>query len=80
MNNKDILLNNGLTLITGPTMSGKSEWAEYLISDKKDVTYIATSISKPDDPEWLERLSIHQKRRPKYWQTIESNGDLNNWL
>ena len=33
----------GLVSITGPTRSGKSQLAEFLIKNQKSVTYIATS-------------------------------------
>ena len=30
------------TLVTGPSRSGKSRWAEYIIRHQNKVTYIAT--------------------------------------
>ena len=41
----------GLISITGPTRSGKSQLAEFLISEQYPVTYIATSKPRPNDPE-----------------------------
>lgn len=59
-----------LILVTGPTRSGKSEWAERLaIQSKKAVTYIATAQIDPADREWQERIAKHQHRRPAGWQT-----------
>lgn len=60
------------TLVTGPTRSGKSEWAEYLArATLQPVVYIATSQADPADPEWQQRLLAHQDRRPQQWQTLE---------
>ena len=61
-------------LITGPTRSGKSQFAETLAQQsQRPVTYIATSPSPdPDtDPEWYERIQKHRCRRPNAWQTLE---------
>jgi adenosylcobinamide kinase/adenosylcobinamide-phosphate guanylyltransferase len=64
-----------LILVTGPSRSGKSEWAEYLaeaIAQQKtlSVVYVATSQEDANDPEWQARLEKHRDRRPNYWQTL----------
>lgn len=64
-----------LILVTGPSRSGKSEWAEHLaeaIARQKtlSVVYVATSQEDPDDPEWQARLEKHRDRRPNHWQTL----------
>ena len=66
----------GLISITGPTRSGKSQLAEFLISEQDPVTYIATSKPRPNDPEWQKRIDLHRKRRPDIWSTIEHPKDL----
>ena len=66
----------GLISITGPTKSGKSQLAEFLISDQDRVTYIATSKPRPLDPEWKKRIDLHRKRRPDIWTTIEHPKDI----
>lgn len=59
-------------LVTGPTRSGKSEWAEQLaLLSNRTVTYIATAQAIPEDPEWLERIRQHQQRRPTSWRLWE---------
>jgi adenosylcobinamide kinase / adenosylcobinamide-phosphate guanylyltransferase len=64
-------------LITGPSRSGKSEWAETLAFQTNLPTiYIATSSLAPDDPEWCDRIAQHQQRRPPTWQTLENPPDL----
>ncbi len=64
-------------LITGPSRSGKSEWAETLAREIDLPTiYIATSPLAPDDPEWCDRITQHQQRRPPTWQTLETPADL----
>lgn len=67
-------------VVTGPSRSGKSEWAEHLAAHSgKAVIYIATSVGADDgagsgnqtDQEWLTRIAQHQRRRPKTWETQE---------
>ncbi|ELS34449.1 bifunctional adenosylcobinamide kinase/adenosylcobinamide-phosphate guanylyltransferase [Pseudanabaena catenata USMAC16] len=61
-----------ITLVTGATRSGKSEWAEHLaMRSPKNVIYIATATRYPDDAEWESRLQKHSDRRPENWQTLE---------
>ena len=61
----------GLILISGPTKSGKSKLAEFLIKEQESVTYIATSKPRKDDKEWQRRIMVHKKRRPITWKFIE---------
>ena len=61
-----------IILISGGVKSGKSEFAEYLASKEKNVTYIALSESRPNDKSWNERVIVHQSRRPKNWKLIET--------
>ena len=68
----------GLITISGPTNSGKSQLAEYLISDQKSVTYIATSKARDNDPEWVKRINMHRIRRPSSWNLIEHPHDICN--
>jgi len=61
-----------ISLVTGATRSGKSEWAEHLaMRSQKNVIYIATATRYPDDAEWEARLQKHRYRRPENWQTLE---------
>lgn len=61
---------SGCILITGPASSGKSEWAEAMAAATgQPVTYVATAIARPDDPEWQGKIERHQQRRPPDWQT-----------
>ena len=66
----------GLISITGPTRSGKSQLAEFLIKNQKSVTYIATSKPRPSDPDWQQRIDLHRKRRPDQWKLIEHPKDI----
>ena len=68
----------GLVIITGPTKSGKSQLAEFLIKEQDSITYIATSKPRQNDPEWDERISIHRNRRPNNWKLIEHPEDISN--
>ena len=59
-----------LILVTGPSRSGKSEWAEELAAQVGDpVIYIATSQLDPTDLEWQARVQRHRDRRPQNWIT-----------
>ena len=59
-----------LVFITGAARSGKSYWAEQMAAAAPGkVTYIATCV--PGDQEMLERVNLHQARRPVHWQTVE---------
>ena len=66
----------GLITISGPTKSGKSQLAEFLIKDQESITYIATSRPRKNDPEWQRRINIHSKRRPDAWRLIEHPLDI----
>ena len=57
-------------LVTGPSRSGKSEWAETLARQTgQSVIYVATAITDPNDVEWLARIEKHRQRRPDSWTT-----------
>lgn len=60
------------TLVIGGARSGKSAEAERLLADAQDVSYIATSYPRADDPEWAERVRLHRQRRPEVWATVET--------
>ena len=66
----------GLITITGPSKSGKSQLAEFLIKDQESITYIATSKPRKNDLEWQNRISIHRQRRPDTWKLIEHPLDI----
>jgi len=66
-----------LTLVSGPSGSGKSRWAEHLAERSgQRVVYIATGPLLPHDDSWQERLRRHRLRRPAHWQLVESQGAL----
>lgn len=59
-------------LVTGPSRSGKSEWAETLaMTTEQPVIYVATAQENPRDQEWQARLAAHRRRRPPHWRTLE---------
>jgi adenosylcobinamide kinase / adenosylcobinamide-phosphate guanylyltransferase len=64
------------TLILGGARSGKSSFAERMLSDDaRPVTYAATAPRYPGDPEWAERIARHQARRPGGWRTVETGDE-----
>ena len=75
LSNKDYISN--IIFITGGTKSGKSELAEHLAKEVKELSYVALSKNNIDDKEWQEKINLHQKRRPKDWILIETTDLLN---
>jgi adenosylcobinamide kinase/adenosylcobinamide-phosphate guanylyltransferase len=63
------------TLVLGGSRSGKSTYAEALLSAEPSVEYVATAATDAADLEWSERIAAHQTRRPKTWRTVET-GDV----
>jgi adenosylcobinamide kinase/adenosylcobinamide-phosphate guanylyltransferase len=59
-------------LVLGGIRSGKSEWAESVIANRRDpVRYLATG-PVADDEAWAARVSAHRARRPRHWSTVET--------
>ncbi|MEO1131776.1 MAG: bifunctional adenosylcobinamide kinase/adenosylcobinamide-phosphate guanylyltransferase [Cyanobacteria bacterium J06639_1] len=64
-------------LVTGPTRSGKSAFAETLAAQTDlPVTYVATARASADDPEWQARIDRHRRDRPDTWKTLEEPLEL----
>src|SRR5437764_1426436 len=62
-------------LVLGGIRSGKSEYAESLVSHATDVRYVATAAPGADDPEWAARIEAHRQRRSATWVTEEVGAD-----
>lgn len=63
-------------LVLGGIRSGKSEFAEALVSAAPTVRYVATAAdTSTDDTEWATRLEAHRARRPMTWTTEELAGE-----
>ena len=80
MNVKSSIISKGLSniiFITGGTKSGKSEFAEHLAKEIKNLSYVALSENNLDDKDWQEKIYLHRKRRPKNWDLIETTDLLN---
>lgn len=59
-----------LILVTGAARSGKSLFAEQLVTKEDSrVAYLATAQAL--DREMEERIHLHRIRRPQHWQTFE---------
>ena len=60
------------TLVLGGIRSGKSLWAEQLLSRADGpVCYLATGDGGGDD-EFSARVAAHRLRRPTHWTTVET--------
>lgn len=60
-------------LVLGGARSGKSSYAEGLLTGERVVDYVACGIpAGPDDPEWADRIALHRARRPASWRTVET--------
>ena len=62
-------------LVTGGIRSGKSRYAEGLLSAEPAVTYLAAGsrVDPAVDAEWASRVAAHQARRPAHWTTVETD-------
>jgi len=58
-----------ITFITGGARSGKSMFAESLLSGKDKVLYVATAMDSDD--EMKGRIAMHRARRNPEWKTVE---------
>ena len=64
-----------LTLVLGGARSGKSRYAESLVSAMPPPwLYIATA--EPHDDEMMARIATHRDRRKDGWRTVEAPLDL----
>ena len=60
-----------IVLVTGGARSGKSVFAEQYVAEAGGaVAYIATA--QVYDQEMERRVTLHRKRRPENWQTVEA--------
>jgi len=60
-------------LVLGGARSGKSVTAERMLAGRDRVEYVACgALPSPADPEWAERVRVHQERRPAHWATVET--------
>ena len=61
----------------GGARSGKSTVAEELARRLPDpVTYVATAVVDPGDPDHAARVEAHRSRRDPAWATVEAGSDL----
>jgi adenosylcobinamide kinase/adenosylcobinamide-phosphate guanylyltransferase len=62
------------TLVLGGARSGKSAFAESLVTGPGPVRYVATA--RPGDAEMAARIRRHRARRPPAWEVVEVDRDL----
>lgn len=69
-----------LVFITGGVRSGKSRFARdqavRAAGGTAAVTFIATALESPDDPDMTARIERHRAERPASWRTIEASEEL----
>ena len=68
---------SNIIFITGGSKSGKSEFAEHLARELKNLSYVALSENNSEDIDWQGKISLHQKRRPKDWKLLATTDLLN---
>jgi adenosyl cobinamide kinase/adenosyl cobinamide phosphate guanylyltransferase len=61
-------------LVLGGNSSGKSEFAESLLRNFNNVSFVATGM--PTDDEMKERIAKHRSRRPRSWSVLECGAAL----
>lgn len=59
-------------LVLGGARSGKSMYAQSLLTGLPNVRYVATGYPPGADPEWAARVRAHQARRPQEWVSVET--------
>jgi adenosylcobinamide kinase/adenosylcobinamide-phosphate guanylyltransferase len=64
-----------LTLVLGGARSGKSRYAESLITALPP-PWIYVATAEPGDAEMRKRIDAHRARRGASWQTVEAPRDL----
>ena len=64
-----------LTLVLGGARSGKSRFAETLVTASRP-PWVFVATAEPSDAEMAERIALHRSRRSDDWRTIEAPGDL----
>jgi adenosylcobinamide kinase/adenosylcobinamide-phosphate guanylyltransferase len=68
-------MTEGIVLVLGGARSGKSAYAEKLVTESGlAATYIATA--EPGDEEMQARIAEHRARRGAAWRTVEAPLDL----
>jgi len=68
-------MTEGIVLVLGGARSGKSAYAEKLVTESGlAATYIATA--EPGDEEMKARIAEHRARRGAAWRTVEAPLDL----
>ena len=68
MNTKDLSFRDDLShiiFITGGTKSGKSEFAEHLAKEERNLSYIALSEKNINDKKWQVKINLHRKEGQK---------------
>ncbi|HAK44504.1 MAG TPA: hypothetical protein DCO79_01095 [Spirochaeta sp.] len=73
-----------ISLILGGISSGKSEFAEKMLSDMQRQSsaefYYFTPAGLPEDDEMQAKVTAHRNRRPRWLHTVECGADPGSFL
>jgi adenosylcobinamide kinase/adenosylcobinamide-phosphate guanylyltransferase len=77
---KKTVIRGRIVLVLGGVSSGKSEYAEELLKAEYETAaaagrtgrfYYFTPAGQPEDDEMMEKVRLHQERRPDWLKTVE---------
>jgi adenosylcobinamide kinase/adenosylcobinamide-phosphate guanylyltransferase len=69
-------MSSHITLVLGGARSGKSRYAEALVTSSRPAPWVYVATAEALDPEMVERIARHRSDRTLGWTTVEEPLDL----